>query len=86
MDINVLLEEDFTKLDKSDISDDNNFLSFDVFKKFIYDHYELSYLETNNHLKSVKIKRLKIYLENKEKYINSINEINKIIKNLQKVT
>jgi len=79
MELNVFLEENFKQLSLKDICEINNFLSYENFKKFIYDHYNLYHIENNNYIKYVKVKRQIIRLTNNEEYIKIINDINSII-------
>jgi hypothetical protein len=79
MELNSFLEDNFRKLSFKDICETNNFLSYENFKKFIYDHYNLYHIENNNYIKYVKVKRQIIRLTNNEEYIKIINDINSII-------
>jgi hypothetical protein len=79
MELNVFLEENFTQLSLKDICEINNFLSYENFKKFIDEHYNLNHIENNNYIKYVKVKRQIIRLTNNEEYIKIINDINSII-------
>jgi hypothetical protein len=79
MELNSFLEDNFRKLSLKDICETNNFLSYENFKKFIYDHYNLHHIENNNYIKYVKVKRQIIRLTNNEEYIKIINDINSII-------
>lgn len=79
MELNIFLEENFKKLSFKDICETNNFLSYENFKKFIDEHYNLNHIENNNYIKYVKVKRQIIRLTNNEEYIKIINDINSII-------
>ena len=79
MELNVFLEENFKQLSLKDICEINNFLSYENFKKFIDEHYNLNHIENNNYIKYVKVKRQIIRLTNNEEYIKIINDINSII-------
>ena len=79
MELNSFLEENFKRLTLKDICETNNFLSYENFKKFIDEHYNLNHIENNNYIKYVKVKRQIIRLTNNEEYIKIINDINSII-------
>jgi hypothetical protein len=79
MELNSFLEENFKRLSLKDICETNNFLSYENFKKFIDEHYNLNHIENNNYIKYVKVKRQIIRLTNNEEYIKIINDINSII-------
>ena len=79
MELNSFLEKNFRILSLKDISETNNFLCYENFKKFIDDHYNLNHIENNNYIKYVKVKRQIIKLNNEEKYIKIIDDINLVI-------
>ena len=85
MELNIFLEENFKQLSLKDICDSNNFLSYENFKKFIDEHYNLNHIENNNYIKYVKVKRQIIRLTNNEEYIKIINDINSIISYLSEL-
>ena len=85
MELNVFLEENFKQLSLKDICEINNFLSYENFKKFIDEHYNLNHIENNNYIKYVKVKRQIIRLTNNEEYIKIINDINSIISYLSEL-
>jgi hypothetical protein len=80
MDINLFLKDHFHQLDFSDISEDNDFSDYEIFRKFVYDHYSLSHLKHNNYIKYVKVRRQMLKLSNEKKYNDYINKIDNIIK------
>ncbi len=82
MELNNFLEDNFRKLSFKDISEENSFSSYENFKKFIYDHYNLPHIENNNYIKYVKVKRQIIRLHEEKKYSDLINNINLIINKL----
>ena len=79
MDINDFLCKYFNRLSGDDISDINHFTTYDNFKQFILDHYQLDHVEKNNYIKYVKIKRQMLKLIDWGKYTKYINKINSII-------
>lgn len=85
MDLNNFLEENFKQLSLKDICETNNFLSYENFKTFIDEHYNLNHIENNNYIKYVKVKRQIIRLTNNEEYIKIINDINSIISYLSEL-
>jgi hypothetical protein len=80
MDIYTFLKRHFNRLSCNDISDKNDFSSYDNFKNFILEHYQLQHVESNNYIKYVKIKRQMLKLTDEKKYIKYIHKINSIIK------
>ena len=69
----------FHQLTLNDILDDDDFCEYKNFKKFIYDHYQLNYLENNNYIKYVKVKRQILKLNEETKYTKYLNRISSII-------
>lgn len=82
MELNNFLEDNFRKLSFKDVSEENSFSSYENFKKFIYDHYNLPHIENNNYIKYVKVKRQIIRLYEEKKYSDLISNINLIINKL----
>ena len=79
MEINNFFSKNFEQLTILDISDINDFSSYDNFKQFILDHYQLDYMKKNNYIKYVKVKRQILKLLDERTYMYHINMINKII-------
>lgn len=82
MELNTFLETNFRILSFKDVSQENNFLSYENFKKFIDDHYNLDHIENNNYIKYVKVKRQIIRLNEEKKYSDYISNINLSINKL----
>ena len=79
MDLCIHISKYFNVLTHNDISERNNFKSYDNFKNFINDHYNLDHLESNNYIKYVKVKRQIMKLKEGDKYINLLSKINSIV-------
>jgi len=79
MELNSYINKYFNMLTYNDISEKNNFKSYDNFKNFINEHYNLSHLERNNYIKYVKVNRQIIKLKEGNKYINLLSKINSIV-------
>lgn len=82
MELNTFLETNFRILSFKDVSQENNFSSYENFKKFIDDHYNLDHIENNNYIKYVKVKRQIIRLNEEKKYSDYISNINLSINKL----
>ena len=80
MDLNQFLRQHFNQLSQLDISNENNFETYDNFKQFILDHYELNHIKKNNYIKYVKIKRQILKLNDENGYFKHFKKINSIIK------
>jgi hypothetical protein len=80
LDINNYLKLNFYQLSSIDICNDNDFSTYENFKKFILDHYYLKHIEKKNYIKYVKVKRQIIMIKEGKKYNNYINNINSIIR------
>ena len=80
MELNPFLKSKFIQLSYKNICYDNEFLSFDNFKKFVDEHYNLIHMEKYNYIKYVKVKRQIIMLTDNDKYSILIKEINDIFK------
>jgi len=78
--INNLFKKDFIQLTPKYISKINDFSSYENFRDFITNHYNLSYIEKNNYLKFVKVKRYILKFTEEEKYTGYIIQMNNIIK------
>jgi len=78
MDIIGFLKAHFIQCSLSDLCDNNNFEKYDNFRKFIYDHYTLPHLESNNYIKYVKVKRQLLKIKEEVLYMRLINSINGI--------
>jgi hypothetical protein len=78
--INDLFKKDFIQLTPKYISKINDFSSYENFRDFIINHYNLSYIEKNNYLKFVKVKRYILKFTEEEKYASYIASMNNIIK------
>lgn len=78
--INNLFKQDFIQLTPKYISKINDFSSYENFRDFITNHYNLSYIEKNNYLKFVKVKRYILKFTEEEKYTSYIARMNNIIK------
>lgn len=78
--INTFLKSKFTQLSLNNICDDNDFATYENFKKFIVDHYQLSHMEKYNYIKYVKVKRQILRLDANEEYNSILNQINYILK------
>lgn len=85
MELNIFLKKYFIQLSYENVCNNNNFLTYDNFKNFIYEHYNINHIENNNYIKYVKVKRQIIRLNEEEKYYNMINNINFIITKLSNI-
>lgn len=85
MELNIFLKKYFIQLSYENVCNNNNFLNYDNFKNFIYEHYNLNHIENNNYIKYVKVKRQIIRLNEQDKYHNLINNINFIITKLSNI-
>jgi hypothetical protein len=75
MDIKDFLKSKFTHLDSTYLSEINDFSNYDVFRKFIYDHYQLNYLKKNNYIKYVKVNRQILIIQKKDKFLGLFKNI-----------
>jgi hypothetical protein len=80
MHINTFLKDHFHQLDLNDIAEDNDFSDYDIFRKFIHEHYSLSHLKSNNYIKYVKVKRQMLKLSDEKRYMDYIHKIDDVIK------
>jgi len=80
--INDLFKQDFIQLTPKYISKINDFSTYENFRDFIANHYNLSYIEKNNYLKFVKVKRYILKFTEEEKYTGYISKMNNIIKTM----
>ena len=80
MNIEILLKKEFDQLSIKNICNDNEFLTYENFKKFILKHYDLEHIKKCNYIKYVKIKRQILKLKEDEVYTKLINDINNTIK------
>jgi hypothetical protein len=80
MNLKNLLIQEFDQLSIKNICNENEFLTYDNFKNFIFKHYDLTHIKKYNYIKYVKIKRQVLKLKEDEKYSLLLSEINKIIK------
>ena len=76
MEVNHFLKSKFIQLSSKNICKENEFLTFDNFKKFIDEHYNLAHMEKHNYIKYVKVKRQILKLKDEENYTCLINQIN----------
>ena len=79
MDINEYVGKYFNILSHNDICEKNNFESYENFKNFIVEHYNIEHLKANNYIKYVKVRRQIIKLRDNEEYMNIFMKINSII-------
>lgn len=79
MELNNYLKIHFDQLSLENICEENNFINYENFKKFIYDHYQIEHIEKNNYIKYVKVKRQILKQNNEKLYNEYINQINDII-------
>ena len=77
--IKEFLKKKFIQLDSSYLSDINDFSNYEVFKKFIYEHYQLDYLRQNNYIKYVKVIRQMLIIERKDEFLNLLKNIDNAI-------
>jgi len=77
--IKKFLKQKFIQLDSSYLSDINDFSNYEVFKKFIYEHYQLDYLKKNNYIKYVKVIRQMLIIERKDEFLNLLKNIDNSI-------
>jgi hypothetical protein len=80
MELNDFLKSKFIQLNNNNICRENEFLTYDNFKKFIVGHYNLEHMEKNNYIKFVKVKRQILKLSEEDKYQELGDEINSILK------
>jgi hypothetical protein len=80
MDLHSFLKTRFTQLSNKNVCNDNEFSSYDNFKKFILDHYQLNHMEKHNYIKFVKVKRQILKIDNEIGYIKILNNIQSYIK------
>jgi hypothetical protein len=80
MELNNYLKKYFTQLSYDNICNHNEFLTYENFKNFILNHYQLTHMESHNYIKYVKVKRQILKLNEHDKYINLLDEINEIVK------
>lgn len=77
--LDYFLEKYFIRINSSHESFYNDFSSYENFKKFINEHYNIDHLKQNNYIKYVKVKRHMMKLNENNKYNNILNKINSII-------
>jgi len=82
MELNEFLRQYFTQLSLKNISNDNEFLTYDNFKNFIVGHYSLTHMEKNNYIKYVKVKRQILKLKDQEHYDKLLTNINVVMREL----
>ena len=80
MELNTYLKLYFTQLSFKNICNDNDFATYENFKRFIDNHYSLEHMEKHNYLKYVKVKRQILRLNEDNLYFQYINDTNNIIK------
>ena len=80
MELNEYLKLYFTQLSFKNICNDNDFTTYENFKRFIDNHYSLEHMEKHNYLKYVKVKRQILRLNEDKLYYQHINDINNTIK------
>ncbi len=80
MEINEFLKLHFVQLTQKNISYDNEFLTYENFKRFIHNHYSLAHMEKHNYIKYVKVKRQILLVKDKIRYSSCIKEINDLVK------
>jgi hypothetical protein len=80
MELNIYLKLKFEQLSFSNICSDNDFLTYENFKKFILDHYYLDHMEKHNYIKFVKVKRQILRTKNEIIYSLLLKNINDTIK------
>jgi len=80
MEIKEYLKTHFTQLSLKNVCSDNEFNTYENFKRFIDNHYSLEHMEKHNYLKYVKVKRQIIKLNNNILYNKCIEQINYDIK------
>jgi hypothetical protein len=80
MEVNHFLKSKFIQLSSKNISKENEFLTYDNFKKFINDHYNLAHMEKHNYIKYVKVKRQILKLKDEYNYSLLLDQINDILK------
>lgn len=79
MNLHKYLQSKITNLSKNDICN-LDMEDYNIFRKFVDEHYNLDHLKKNNYLKFVKVTRQKIVLSGVSEYDKLINDINKIFK------
>jgi len=80
MELNTFLQDYFTMINETHLSDKNDFNDYENFRKFIYEHYSIIHLENNNYIKFVKVIRQMIRIKDNDKYNNIIDNINSNIR------
>lgn len=85
MELKEYLKIYFTQLSCKNICSNNEFSTYNNFKKFIYNHYTLEHIEKHNYLKYVKVKRQILKLNDNVLYNQHIDEINSYIKILSDI-
>jgi len=80
MELNEYLNIYFTQLSFTNICNDNDFATYENFKRFIDNHYSLEHMEKHNYLKYVKVKRQILKLNDNKLYLKYIDNINSHIK------
>lgn len=80
MDLHSFLKTRFTQLSNKNVCNDNDFSTYDNFKRFILDHYQLNHMEKHNYIKFVKVKRQILKIDNEIGYIKILNNIQSSIK------
>ena len=79
MDIKTFLKKYYTQLTEANINTDNEFLEYEGFKKFIYDHYSLEHIKQHNYIKYVKIKRFILVNQPDNIFRKLLDKINELI-------
>lgn len=80
MDLHSYLKTKFTQLSNKNLCNDNEFDTYENFKKFILNHYQLEHMEKHNYIKFVKVKRQILKIENEIGYIKVLDDIQNSIK------
>lgn len=81
MNLHKYLQSKITNLSENDICN-LDMEDYNIFRKFVDEHYNLEHLKKNNYLKFVKVVRQKIVLSGVIEYDELIDEINKIFKTM----
>lgn len=82
MSLTEFMLEHFNQLSYVDISNKNDFETYENFRNFILKHYGLEHIKQNNYIKYVKIRRHMLKLHDTHKYLYLFKKINMIIKNM----